>query len=93
LADNFDGMIFKAEHITQVDDHTQTPDPGKDTWWSVDLGRRRPGWLHVAGSVPPPSEQWIAEELNRLQPRLGSALAGRMLGPKGMQLENAPRRE
>jgi hypothetical protein len=88
-------MTFTSDQITRVHDHTETPDPGMDsTWWRIDLGGRRPGWVYVAASVQPPTEQWIAGELNHLSPRLGhKVLAGRMLGPRGMHLENAPRPE
>jgi len=85
------GMTFTTAHVARELDQTKTPVPNLGAWWKVDVGARRPGWVYVATS-PPPSGDWVGAELNRLEPILGRALAGRMLGARGMPLENAPRR-
>jgi hypothetical protein len=82
-------MTFTAAHVTREFDQTKTPVPNLGAWWRVDVGASRPGWVYVA-ATPAPSDEWVAAELNRLSPILGRALEGRMLGPRGMVLENAP---
>lgn len=62
-------------------------------WWRVDLGNGRTGWVYVAQSVPPLSEEWIATEFNRQEARLGHALEGGLLVSSGFHLAMAPRGE
>lgn len=85
---------FHAAQIRRVRGR-DVPDPGQDsTWWSVDFRRgKRPGWVHVAQSVPPPSVEWIADELNRRRAKYGKALESMLLAKGGLPLENAPRSE
>lgn len=84
-------MTFTADQITPEPDWTKTPEPGRDVhWWRVDLGNGRAGWVYVAQSVPSPSEEWIAGELNRQEAKLGHALEG-LLVSSGFHLAMAPR--
>jgi hypothetical protein len=88
-------MTFTPAQITYVADWTQTPNPGRDShWWKVDLGHgRKPGWLYAARSLPRPSDDWIADKLNRLERQAGeSTLKAAMQAAGGMRLE-VPRPE
>lgn len=70
-----------------------TPDPDADVnWWKVPLGRGKPaGWVRIKASVPPPADQWIAEELDRQAERFGGKLDGRLLARGGLDLTSAAR--
>jgi hypothetical protein len=88
-------MTFTAEQITHMADWTKTPNPGQDShWWMVDLGGgRQPGWLYAARSLPRPSDEWVADKLNRLERQAGeSTLEAALRAAGGMRLE-VPRPE
>ena len=81
-------MPFNANDITPEPDWTLTPQPDLDAhWWRVDRGdQEKAGWIWTPGTAPAPTAQLLADELNRLRPRLGAALDGRMVGGRGMLL-------
>lgn len=84
---------FTETAITRVEDYTVSPDPGADKhWWQVTgLPDGKVGWCWVAGSVPPPSERWIAAELNRYNNAVERNVFDELLAPDGLHLIHAPR--
>jgi hypothetical protein len=72
-------MTFTPEQINHEANWRQTANPGQDSQgWKVDLGDgRQPGWLYAARSLPPPSDEWVADKLNRLERQ------ARGVGPRG----------
>jgi hypothetical protein len=88
-------MTFTPEQINHEANWRQTANPGQDSQgWKVDLGDgRQPGWLYAARSLPPPSDEWVADKLNRLERQAGeSALEAAMQAAGGMRRE-VPRPE
>jgi hypothetical protein len=84
-------MTFTPHQITSEPDGTNTPQPGRDVhWWRIDRPSDETGWVYVAQSVPPPSEEWIAGELNRQEAKMGHAFEG-LLVSSGFHLAMAPR--
>jgi hypothetical protein len=84
---------FSPDDITREPDHTLTPRPQLLVhWWRTSPGAGRPaGWVSVRADVAPPSREWIAAELNRLELELGDELAARLrAAPAGLRLERAP---
>jgi hypothetical protein len=84
---------FSPDDITPEPDHTLTPRPQLLVhWWRIGPGAGRPaGWVSLRGNIAPPSREWIAAELNRLEQELGDELAARLrAAPAGLQLELPP---
>ncbi len=88
-----DGASITGRQVVRVVGRAGTPDPQADAnWWQVPLrGGDRVGWVRIAASVTPPTDQWIAEELSRQARRFGGKLEGRLLGRGGLDLTLAAR--
>lgn len=87
-----DSPSISDRQVVRVVGRAGTPDPQADvTWWQVPLRGGRVGWVRIAASVTPPSDQWIAEELTRQARRFGGKLEGRLLGRGGLDLTLAAR--
>jgi hypothetical protein len=79
---------FTADDVVREIDPWFFPLPDSDDWWfRINRGAdQRAGWVRSTGEKPAPSPAQVADQPNRLLPRFGAALHGRMCGGRGMQL-------